>query len=131
LKGAAFPAAVQLAKVAAGDGFERDAELAGQSGDVPKHVAELVAKLVEALVAQLALVVSEGFLDLVCKLAGFARESQRRISEILSDVGVDGGLGRLVFVDRSTPRSYSRETFQNSTPKCRATFPSVITDATV
>src|SRR5690242_2537400 len=63
--------------VLAGDSVQRQPELRGQLRHVPQHVSELFLDLELARLIDHAAAVAHGFLDLLCDLAGLARQAER------------------------------------------------------
>src|SRR5205085_2344463 len=78
---AAALARKELLQVLARDVVQLEPELAGQLGDVPQDVPELLGDRVTALVADLAAVIPDRLLNVLGDLAGLTHEAERRVSE--------------------------------------------------
>jgi hypothetical protein len=97
---AAREARLQLGKIVARDLVEGQAEIAGQDGDVPQHVTQLVLERVGRRPGEVAALVAQHLLDLAGDLARLARQAERRIDHAMV-LGVDGRAlcGVLVIVE--------------------------------
>src|SRR6202035_371025 len=71
----------ELLKVRAGDLVELETQLAGQLGDIPEHVPELLGHRLAALVCDDPRIVADRLLGVLGDLAGLAGQPERGVGE--------------------------------------------------
>ena len=91
----------ELVEVHLADVVEGVAEVVGQGGGIPHHIAQLEGNLMAAFGGELVVVVADDLLDLVGDFAGFAGEAEGGVDDGAGG-GVDGGAAGtlLIFVYR-------------------------------
>ena len=88
----------ELLEIRRGDRLELQPGLGRQLCRVPEHVAELGRERLAPFLREDAAVVADRLLDLLGGLAGLAAEPERRIDQIVAEVGIDCRLPRATLI---------------------------------